>query len=202
MLPSGVTDVDLSFALWDGGFTDDVFTESQALEFVVFGGSAFNTTVPTILGILPNLEFLYISDCFLSGDLSYMEPMPSIREHWIDINPEFGGNIPDFIGSISTLESFSVTESSLTGTIPSVLANLINMQQMWFFSNLLSGEIPTELALLRRMSRLQIEGNSFVGTMPDEICDNLGFLGPLNILGADCSDEDFDVSSKRPLSSH
>ena len=192
-LPSGITDVDLSFGLWDGRFEDEIFDNADTLEFAVFGGSAFNTTVPTALGTLPNLEFLYISDCFLSGDLSYMEPMPKIREHWIDVNPGFGGPIFEFIGNISTLQSFSVTQSSLTGTVPAVLADLVQMQQMWFTNNLLTGTIPSELGLLQAMSRLQLEGNSFVGSMPEEICDNIGFLKPLQILGADCEDENFEV---------
>lgn len=194
VLPSGVRDVDLSFALWDGGFEDSIFTEAQGLEYAVFGGSSFNTTVPTILGALPNLEFLYISECFLKGDLSYMENMTSIREHWIDNNPEFGGPIFEFIGNLSTLESFSVTQSALTGTIPSVLSNLVNMQQMWFYSNELTGTVPSELGRLQLMSRLQLEDNDLTGNMPEEICDNLTFLGALKILGGDCFDDNFECS--------
>jgi hypothetical protein len=193
ILPSGLIEVDFAFCLIDGGLTDAAFAQATLLEYVNLGGNAFNASVPAVFGTFANLEFFYVSDCFISGDLSYMNGMPSIFEHWNDVNPGLSGQIFDFIGDLSTLQSFSVTQSSLTGTIPASLGQLVDMQQMWFYGNLLVGQIPAELALLRRMGTLQLEGNSFTGVMPAAVCTNTGFLGTLDILGADCNDANFEV---------
>lgn len=123
-----------------------------------------------------------------------MEGMPVIFEHWIDVNPDFGGPVFDFIGNLGTLASFSVTQSALTGTLPTTLGQLTAMVQMWFYDNLLTGQIPTELGRLSRMGILQVEENAFTGSMPDEVCTNTEFLGALDTLGADCNDANFEVS--------
>ena len=188
-----MVEVDFAFCLIDGGLADAAFQPAQALEYVNLGGNAFNTSVPSVFGSLTELQFFYISDCFISGDLSYMQGMPNIFEHWNDVNPGVTGPVFDFIGSLSTLQSFSVAQSSLTGTLPTSLGQLVDMQQMWFYSNLLTGEIPTELGLLKGMGTLQLEGNSFTASMPDTVCANTGFSGKLSILGADCLDPDFEV---------
>ena len=115
-----------------------------------------------------------------------MKGMPSIREHWIDTNPGLKGPIYDFIGDITTLESWSMTFNSVTGTIPTTLGNLVDMQQMWLYSNQLTGTIPTELGKLTAMKSLQLEGNNLMGSMPLEICANTAFPGNIEVLGADC----------------
>jgi hypothetical protein len=193
VLPSGVIEFDVAFCFVDGGLNDAAFQDAKGLEYVFLGGNAFNATVPAVLGSLPELQFLYISDCFISGDLSYMQGMPKIFEHWIDANPDLAGPVFPFIGSLSNLASFSVTASSLTGTLPTELGNLFNMQQMWYSENDLTGMIPSELGNLNQMAVLQVEGNAFTGTMPTEVCDNIGFLQPLLLLGADCLDANFEV---------
>lgn len=186
---------DISFAFFTGGLTDANFEGVNQLNFVDLDGNAFNTSVPSVFGRLPNLQFLYLSDSFISGDLSYMNGMPAMREHWIDTNPDLGGPIFDFVGGVTTMESFSITFSSLTGTLPASLGQMVDMQQMWFYSNQLSGAIPTSLGLLRSMRILQLEGNDFVGSMPAEVCANTAFpTAIIQILGADCEDPGFTCS--------
>lgn len=194
-LPDFIVNFDIAFAFYTGGLEDANFVGLDNLRFLDLDGNAFNSTVPAALGSLPNLEFLYLSDSFLNGDLSWMEGMSAIRELWIDTNPGVGGPIFDFIGDITTLESWSMTFNSLTGTLPTTLGNLSNMKQMWLYANQLTGTIPTELGSIPRMRILQLEGNSFTGSMPNEIC--AAVLFPFEIietLGADCEDPNFECS--------
>jgi hypothetical protein len=193
VLPSGVIEFEATFALFDGGLNDAAFQDAQGLEYVFLDGNAFNATVPAVLGSLPELQFLYISDCSISGDLSYMQGMPKLFEHWIDVNPSLTGPVFPFIGSLSPLALFSVMANSLTGTLPTELGNLFNMKQMWYYDNDLTGMIPSELGNLNAMRLLQVEGNAFTGTIPTQVCENIGFLQPLLILGADCLDANFKV---------
>jgi hypothetical protein len=171
----------------DGGLTNEVFAGLNSLNFALLDGNAYNSTVPTVFGSLPNLEFLYISDAFISGDLSYMQGMPKIIEHWMDLNAGLRGPIPSTIGGISTLKSLSLSQSSLTGTLPTELGQLSNMIQMWFFGNFLKGQIPSELGLLSTMRILQIEWNDIEGTVPPEICALRELPSTLEIFGSDCT---------------
>lgn len=193
-LPTGLIEFDCSFTLLSGGLTDENFAGLNQLNYALLDGNAYNSSVPTVFGALSSLEFLYISDAFISGDLSYLQGMPAIVEHWIDVNPGLGGTVPTFVGELQTLQSFSVTQNSLVGALPTELGNLANMIQMWLYGNQLTGSIPTQLGLLDVMELLQIEGNSFVGSMPAEVCANIGFLRPIVTLGADCTDAGFTVS--------
>ena len=192
-LPPNLKEFDCSFTLISGGFTNANFQNLQQIELLQMDGNFYNSTVPNVLGQLPNLLLLFLGDSELSGDLSYMQGMPKILFNWIDDNPQLGGSIPPFVGSLSTLESFSVSSCDITGVIPSELGNLPNLLQMFLFNNKLVGQIPPELGNINTMNLLQIEGNSFTGSMPAEICARTGFLAPLTVLGADCFDTNFEV---------
>ena len=171
--------------------------------FADLDGNAFNSTVPQVFSTLESLTFLYIVDGFISGDLSYMIGMPAIREHWVDTNPGLGGLLPPELSTIPTLESFSISSCNFEGQIPTEFGNFgFVMRQLWMYDNVLTGQIPTELGLLSQLRLLQVEGNTFTGMMPTEVCDNTMFPRPLEILGADCFDENFSVRRHSNLLSH
>jgi hypothetical protein len=50
-----------------------------------------------------------------------------IVELWVDSSSGLAGQIPTFVGGLSTLMSFSLSECDLTGTLPSELGNLSAM---------------------------------------------------------------------------
>lgn len=193
-LPDNIQEFDCSFSFISGGLTDENFAGLNQLQFADFDGNAYNTSVPQAFTNLQRLEFLYMVDGFISGDLSYMIGMPAIREHWIDTNPGLGGTIPTELSTLTTLESLSITSCSFSGNIPTEFGNFGGvMRQIWMYDNALTGQIPTELGLLSGLTRLQLEGNAFTGSMPDEVCANTFPPLPLEILGADCFDENFSV---------
>ena len=188
-----MVEFDCSFTLINGGLVDSTFAGLNMLEYAALDGNAYNSSVPSVLGSLPKLSALYIADAFISGDLSHMEGMPAIVEYWIDTNPGLTGTVPAFIGDISTLSSFSVTQNALVGALPTELGQLTGMVQMWYYGNNLSGQIPTEIGNLRKMKTFQVAGNSLTGIMPAEVCGLIGFGGSLEFLGADCGDPNFSV---------
>lgn len=163
---------------------------------MLLDGNAYNSSIPLFFRDFPSLRFLYIVDGFVNGTLEFLDEggPPSIVECWLDLNPDIHGTIPAGMGMSDTLASLSLTSLGLTGQIPSELGNMQQMIQMWLYDNDLSGEIPPELGQLLSMTRLQVEGNMFNGTMPAEVCENVGFLLPLTILGADCFDPGFSCA--------
>jgi hypothetical protein len=188
-LPENIKEFDCSFSSITGGLIDSNFDGLNSLRYANFDGNAYNSTVPLSFSSLPNLDSLYIVDGFISGDLSYMIDMPAMKEHWVDNNPNLGGSLPTEIAMVETLESFSISSCSFSGTIPTEFGDFFAMRQMWMYNNSLSGTIPSQLADLDDLRLLRIEGNAFTGSMPAEICNNTVF--PLEVLGADCYDENF-----------
>jgi Leucine-rich repeat (LRR) protein len=188
----GIQEFDASFSLISGGLVAENFEGLNSLEYLVLSGNALNSTVPSVFATLPNLEFLYMSDAFISGNLSYMEGMPSMIEHWIDLNPEFGGPIPSFLGNIPSLASFSVTQTGLVGTLPSQLNQLFNMETLWFYGNAITGSIPSVYGAdgtLTKMKVFRVEENILTGAVPLSLCGRRNnvfpFNGNLQVLGAD-----------------
>ncbi len=190
--PEGLVELDIANSLITGGLPGDAFTGLSSLRFLLMDGVQLDSSIPTEIASLPNLEYLFATDSMLTGDLSYMENMPVIFEHWVDRNPNLGGQIPNFLGSLTTLQSFSIAECGFTGTIPESLGNLGLMQQMWLYGNELTGEIPASLGNLTFMGIFEVEGNNLSDSMPQTICDNFS-SGMLQVLGADCDSVDVSI---------
>ena len=190
-LPSGLEEFDCSYSLISGGLVNENLQNLQNLVFFDASGCSLNQKVPSVFSSLPNLQYLYLSDSFITGDLSYMEGMTSMIEHWVDLNPDFGGTIPSFIGDITTLGSFSVTQSQLVGPLPEEFGKLFQMESLWFYGNQLTGTIPTVYGTgMSRIKALRVESNLLVGTIPASICSKRTTAFPggnLQVLGGDYS---------------
>eukprot|EP00980_Cylindrotheca_fusiformis_P003182 scaffold721_cov131-Cylindrotheca_fusiformis.AAC.72 len=159
------------------------------LNYVVISGLSLSSSIPTVFGSLQNLEFFYAADSLITGDLSFMEGMPVMKQLWVDDNPGLGGPLYPFIGDIESMISLSLTDNSLTGTIPAELGKLTDADAIWLFGNSLTGTIPSEIGNLRFLRFFQVEGNQLSGEVPDEICANTQFPSEvLEVLGADCSE--------------
>lgn len=193
-LPSNLEQLDCSFTFISGGFVDSTFAGLDNLVFAEVSGNAYNQSVPNVLGSLPNLEELFISESFVTGDLSYMQGgMPSILFHFIDFNPELGGGLPTILGSFDTLQLLSVSFNDIVGTLPPEIGNLPDVEGLFFIGNRLTGQIPPEYSEPQALTALRVEGNEFTGIMPDEICALVGPFLRLTQLGADCDDPNFEV---------
>ena len=188
-MPIGLTELDCTFTFITGGLTNENFAGLNNLNYIVLNQNNIVNSIPTVFGELPSLEFMYVQDTLISGDLAFMDgpgKMPVITQLWIDNNPNMGGTLPTTIGTMSTLASLSLTVNNLTGTIPSEIGQLgaINMRELWLFDNKLVGTIPTEFGNLLKMSIFQVEGNDLTGTMPSALCNSFF----LTVLGADCAE--------------
>lgn len=174
-LPPNLVEFDCCYTLLSGGLSDSIFAGLDHLNYLVLDGNFFNGTVPRVLGQLPELTFLYLTDSFVTGDLSYLAQdggMAKLYEHWLDFNPLLIGTIPTELGRITTLGTLSLTENGLMGPIPTELAKLSVIRQLWLSGNDLTGTTPTEFGKLRGLRTIQVESNSLTGSMPSEVCAN------------------------------
>lgn len=110
---------------------------------------------------------------------------PATVECWVDTNPSLSGTLPTFLGSLSTLGSFSVTECAFTGPIPTEIGLLSEtVQRIFMYDNALTGGVPSEFGNLQKMDFLQVENNDLTIEMPSQVC--VLTFGPLEVLTADC----------------
>jgi hypothetical protein len=223
-LPSGIVEFDCSYTLHSGEIPESVFVGLENLRLLIMDGNNFNSAVPSTITTLPKLEFFYIREAGLQGDLSYMEDMPSIVEHLVDRNPGLTGPVYSSMGGLDTLRSFSAADCGLvslrlamlvfciwcisplfppmyppahqTGTLPTELGELTGMVQLWLYGNSLSGYIPSEFAQMDDLRILALEDTDITGNVPIEICLQR-FTGALTAMSTDCDDK-VDCSSFFP----
>jgi hypothetical protein len=183
---SKLKEYDFSYTLYFGDITGSFWSGLESLNYLVMDGNSYNTSLPTQLVALPELQFLYVGFSFLEGEMEFIKDMPNIRELWLDDNPGLSGSIPTSIGQATTLASFSATNCDLTGTIPTEFGNLSEMLQVWVYDNNLTGKIPTELGSLVKLKILDLQKNSITGDMPEQLCARRDPFGRLTELEADC----------------
>lgn len=145
----------------------------------------FNSTVPMAIGQLPALKKLYLRSSLLQGDLSFLQSMKSIETCWVDSNPGLGGkSLPTFLGSLSTLTSFSVEACGYTGSLPTELGQLSLLTELFLRDNDFAGTVPTQWGNLAKLETLELQLNMINGKVPTEVCALTG--GLLEELKADC----------------
>jgi len=176
---------DCSYTLYYGALRDEPFVGLNKLNYLKLSGNLYDSSIPSALVNLPNLEWLYAADTSLTGTMDFVLDMPLIFELWFDYN-EITGTIPTAIGLVSTLGSLSAGWNSLSGTIPTELGNLELMQQLWLFNNTLTGQVPSELGNLGSMTTLDISVNELSGSIPRLIC-TLPLLEFVTDCDLDCS---------------
>jgi hypothetical protein len=112
-LPPGIEEFDCSYTLQSGAIPESAFVGLNNLRLLVLDGNKMDGAIPTNMASLPNLQFFYVREAGVKGDLTYMQGMPAIVEHLVDGNPDLTGPIPSFIGELQTLKSFSATDCGL-----------------------------------------------------------------------------------------
>lgn len=87
---------------------------------------------------------------------------------------KIAGNIPDSLGSLSTLTSLEITSNTyLSGSIPDSLGNLKALRYLSLASNALTASIPATLTSLTSLSYLDVSRNFLTGNIPIGLCRQL-----------------------------
>ena len=116
----------------------------------------------------------------LSGDLpEELGSLSSLRKLYLHSN-ELSGQIPSELGSLTLLHELDLHSNELSGQIPSELGNLTPLRELYLHSNELSGQIPSQLGSLTRLRELDLYSNSLSGEMPPRL-GNLSSLKWLSL---------------------
>jgi len=142
------------------------------------GNNNLDGTIPTELGNLTNLTYIYLNFNNLSGSIPpELENLNELKTLSLYFN-QLSGNIPPTLGNLTNLESLSLYNNQLSGNIPPTLGNLTNLESLSLGANQLSGAIPPALGNLTNLCYLNLYFNQLSGAIPPE----LGNLNNLEIL--------------------
>lgn len=181
-------ELDVSYTAYRGELDPNLFADLDQLFVLTMGGNSYNSSIPSTIGRLPELSYMYASNTDIVGDLSFLqspELWPKLIELWMDSNPRLTGQLPSNIGSYTNIRSLSFADCGLSGPIPESLGDL-PLKKFWVYGNKLSGPIPASIANFRNLEYFQVEDNDLTGSIPDLV----GFLNAALVnLHADCPDE-------------
>eukprot|EP00241_Pyramimonas_parkeae_P012577 CAMPEP_0114251422 /NCGR_PEP_ID=MMETSP0058-20121206/15262_1 /TAXON_ID=36894 /ORGANISM="Pyramimonas parkeae, CCMP726" /LENGTH=269 /DNA_ID=CAMNT_0001365223 /DNA_START=90 /DNA_END=899 /DNA_ORIENTATION=+ len=117
-------------------------------------------TVPTELGTLTSLTFLWLSSNRLTGSLpSELGALSRLTRIWSSDN-QLTGTIPSMLGRLSTLTRMDIDGNRLTSSLPTELGALTRLTYLWLHHNQLSGAIPSELGAVTSLMYMRVHNNA------------------------------------------
>jgi len=136
---------------------------------VTYRGNNLVGYIPTSIGNLTNLKYLYLSENKLTGTLpTWLSSLTNLNELALE-NNQFTGYIPAFLGKLNQLTVLNLFSNQLSGTIPTELGNLTNLSILALGGNQLSGNIPSSLGNLTNLTWLFLSNNQLSGSIPSSL---------------------------------
>ncbi|XP_061343514.1 probable LRR receptor-like serine/threonine-protein kinase At3g47570 [Gastrolobium bilobum] len=113
------------------------------------------------------LQLLFLDSNKFGGVLPYLIGNLSTTLNKLSmVNNQISGMIPEGIGQLIGLTSFTVKGNFLEGTIPNSIGKLKNLVELVLEENQLSGNIPTIIGNLTMLSEVYLGANKFEGSIP------------------------------------
>lgn len=126
-------------------------------------------SMPTEIGLLPNLKGLSLEENTLSGGLPSELGLLTDMEKLHLMKVGLTGTLPSEVGNMASLSDIRLTDNAFTGSLPSEIGNLSNLVQAYFTYCSLSGSLPTNVGALTNLLALSLEGNAITGPIPTEV---------------------------------
>ncbi|XP_020683490.1 probable leucine-rich repeat receptor-like serine/threonine-protein kinase At3g14840 isoform X1 [Dendrobium catenatum] len=122
-------------------------------------------TLPSEMASLPFLQEIDLTRNFLSGTIpDEWAVLPLVN--FSLLGNSVSGQIPSWIGNITTLQNLALEANQFTGSLPKELGYLQNLQKMQFSANAFTGELPATFANLSNLVYFMIASNNFTGNIP------------------------------------
>ena len=188
-LPRNLRILDLSDNLLEGTIPS-VLPINQNLEFLSLRYNQINGTL-SVDGLhnLKVLKHLDLYDNQLTGHLpASMNNMVPLVYLSLGHNDFDKREVPNFLFSLTSLRELSLQSTQLTGFIPDLLGDLTELVLLDLSQNELQGPIPSKLFNLPKLEFLLLNDNSLNGGLPSSVAngENLRLLSlHNNSLGGD-----------------
>eukprot|EP00977_Amphora_coffeiformis_P016437 scaffold5096_cov169-Amphora_coffeaeformis.AAC.1 len=152
-----------------GGPIPTELGELSSLRFLFLEDGTFTGPIPTELFNLGRLRLLSLKDNLLSGEIPPEIVQLSNLEFLILDNNQLAGGIPSFLSQITSLRVLSILDTDIGGVLPDSVALLSNLEGLGIQSSIINGTIPTFLGDLSQLTTLNLFNNNLNGTVPTEL---------------------------------
>ncbi|XVF18708.1 hypothetical protein REPUB_Repub11eG0045900 [Reevesia pubescens] len=168
-------------SIWDNNLSGSIpnsISNASMLKILDLQLNSFSGLIPNTLGNLKHLEWLQISNNYLTTEpttnewsfLSSLGNCMNLRTLDVSQNP-LNVILPNSIGNLSTsLLQFFAIGCGLKGNILLEIGNLSNMILLNLRNNEISGSIPMTIGGLRNIQVLDLKTNKLQGSIPENIC--------------------------------
>ena len=95
------------------------------------------------------------------GDLTMLRALNLNRYSY-----QLTGKLPDEIGNLVNLVTFSATDNKISGEIPTSFGNLTKLKVLDLNTNTLVGSVPSEFSNLQNLETLNLNSNQLSGKLP------------------------------------
>ncbi|KAL9244941.1 hypothetical protein vseg_018655 [Gypsophila vaccaria] len=127
-------------------------------------------------GRISSLLFFGMDD--ISKIPPYLDQLPALSTLSFVYMNNLTGPIPHYIGKLTNLTSFMISNANVSGPIPSFLGRLTNLGNLELSSSKFSGPIPNFLRRLKGLTNLDLSNNRLTGAIPA----SLGLIPKLEFL--------------------
>jgi hypothetical protein len=159
-------------------------TALTSLNALQLSGNQLSGTIPTELGLLKDVSFLYLDDNKLTGSLPTEVGLLTSVIGLRVANNKLTGTIPwqELCSGETTLQWLHAYDNQLNGTIATKIGLCTSLQQLELQNNtLLTGSLPTELGLATSLRDFRFSNNWITGPIPTELgLIDLGYFEAAN----------------------
>jgi Leucine-rich repeat (LRR) protein len=170
---SRLENLELQYNQITGAIHFGFFTNAPSLRKLNIGSNIFVGTIPSDVGMASNMQYLYIFENLLGGQLPlsiYNLPLVEFRAQ----GNFLGGSLS--LDSLSTnnawerqLQTLWLSDNGLVGTLPRALASFSSLRYLALGGNHFNGPLSSSLSQLSLLERLDVSDNDLVGAVPSEL---------------------------------
>ncbi|CAJ2646903.1 unnamed protein product [Trifolium pratense] len=196
---SSLTTIAVALNDFNGPLPPNMFNTLSNLQQLYIGGNQLSGKIPISIANASVLQILELSVNNLVGQVPSLGKLHDLQQLNLELNNlgdnstkdleflksltnctklqiisidrnNFGGNLPNFIGNISTqLSQLYLGGNQIFGKIPAELGNLIRLIVLGLDNSHFEGVIPTTFGKFERMQKLLLHGNKLSGDIPSSI---------------------------------
>ncbi|KAI4316055.1 hypothetical protein L6164_024072 [Bauhinia variegata] len=138
------------------------------LNWLYLSNCTLTGKIPAGIGNLTELRNLEFSDNFMSGEIPAEIGKLQKLQQLEFYNNSFSGKFPVGFGNLTSLKNFDGSMNLLEGDL-SELRPLTNLVSLQLFENNLSGQIPEEFGEFKQLVNLSLYRNGLTGPIPQKI---------------------------------
>jgi hypothetical protein len=158
----------------------------NANECTWFGISCTNIDFGGTLGFQIVVSKIELSGNIMKGSIPQDVGLLNAITSFSAASNTLTGTLPASIGQWTALTNFAVNDNALAGTLPTSIGQWTALRNFIVFNNALTGTIPTSIVNWKPVEIAYFDGNQFTGSVPIGICP---YISGNDKLEADCKSE-------------